>query len=913
MNFADELLLTYRGRPADARAFLLSQLLDLPAGPSSDALVELLWQEVRAQDVAVKRQARYVLGQYLPRHTARAYGLSGHVPGIWSAYLVLAGESVEEPAPGRGIDEGEARARLDCGRAALAPLTERLARLTAAGPAGVRAAASLALAPLAAEKTVDELVGQIAGAKLSTTAAFVIGEIGGGRARAALLEAIRKHGKAAPWLFFLLRGCPGPEPLRYFEKLVDRTDVEGRVAIAEALATFPLDKTRGLLGRLLASGETAVVVQALDAAAGRRDREVLEPVADVLARATDDALRVQALRALGATGAARAAELAAARLDDPSAAVQAAALEALVQCGLKASELAPLVRPLLERPSPAVRARAVLALAPEDPEWGASTLEALVLDRDPRARIEGVHVLGYLQGEGASQLLERIALVDDEPAVSVHAVRGLARLDLTDGLPSLLRLLTSPSVPVLAETCRALVDLPTGSARLALDVMEGAIAGSRSVEERAALMLGLGVVAGAAGRGAPGALVEGVRAPDERVARAALDGACRLGDALPVSDVRPLLNHTAPATRARAALALLLAGERYATDAFATMLDASDEETVRSACRALLELGNVLPAAVASPRHGRLVEWFKRDADSAAIAAHAAAARAGARTTKPTNVGATPADVAPNASVPPVPDGGGFPLPARQRAEPLERVVRTAPHVVRSRGADGLLARYAPSAATAPWVAALRASLEWPRCLMYSPLLVIALVLAGGGSTSPAEALPPVVAPSAPAGQLAVVEVEGTVTLTSAGGDTSKLRPQAKMAVGDRVETAAGGRAVLADALGNSVRVESASSVALTEATSKPVRFHFKDPKGRLHLDLRMAGESELRADAFGVQLSRAVLDVEREGEGARLTLRAGGATAFTAGGALHRLAAGKQLPLDAPQKSVLPAPKRPR
>ena len=223
-----------------------------------------------------------------------------------------------------------------------------------------------------------------------------------------------------------------------------RLDLDTSLNLSDAQALRVLQAT-------LADADPARVVHALDLIAGARPSGLLPHVTPLLAHPLP-AVRVAAVRAVGALGDAGQRTALAALLSAAQPEVAAAAVAAL--CLLQGSAATPLLLPLLAHPAVPVRAAALVGLirhgGVDGARQGAAHLQGLLDAADPAARAAGAAVVGELgMTEYSAPLL---ALLDDaDVEVQRAAIRAAGGLRHPDLIPRLVHKLDQPRVAQLAR------------------------------------------------------------------------------------------------------------------------------------------------------------------------------------------------------------------------------------------------------------------------------------------------------------------------------------------------------------------------------------------------------------------------------------------------------------------------------
>lgn len=215
-------------------------------------------------------------------------------------------------------------------------------------------------------------------------------------------------------------------PRRHRKPLARVRRTLGSVALAAALSACAQPGPKSV-GPPVANAESYG-----DPVVRSRVRERAVAMLSDAARGSDPLLRANAIEGLIAAPA-RVEPLVRAALVDENLGVRFVAAMAVGRLALIDS--APFVTPLLNDPSPMVRAGAIFALQKTGAAPDLTPLAGMLKDRDPRVRAQAAFVLGELGNPSATAML-REAAKDDMPRASIPQVR-IMRLQIAEALVKL--------------------------------------------------------------------------------------------------------------------------------------------------------------------------------------------------------------------------------------------------------------------------------------------------------------------------------------------------------------------------------------------------------------------------------------------------------------------------------------------
>lgn len=875
MKLLEELLLSYAGKDPQTQRFLLTQALDHIPDQNSADVMAFLWKEVGSGEATVRRQARYVLGQYLPRHHEHAYALAPTQSGLWTDFMRIEHGQMPAaafPPPAPLVPPEVVAQRVATAADCQAPALARVADLLKAGSPECRGLASFVLGRFWTPALFDQLARQVTADELNFACAFALAELGGDAAQQVLVRAARAHGPGRPDIYVLLRSFRSDTALACLADAQDRTNAVGRANIALALAGQDARASRPILEKLILRKEGWVTAYALDTLAGHATPESFPLIQRAFESESHEFIRMQAVRAAGTILSDASADFCLKRLEEGSPRIEAVALEALARQGLRPAELNRHARARLTSELVRTRVHSLLIALTSDPDEHTDALDEMVLSPDPLCRLEAAYLLGYFQGPGSADLLARMAAVDPDPGVQREAVKSLARYDPEDAMELLLKLLDGAS-PTLAEaTCRSLTRLPETLNRVVISELSAQWKRTPRGAAGGSLLRGMGALAAAATLPPPPALLEGLAHADEAVLLGALEGAARLGNLAPTAELQALLAHPMPHVRARAAGALVLAGLLDAGRVLAELLAMTDEPTKLAALHALLELGAVLPAAVGSPR-------FTKLASALGLAAPAARQEPPAW---------TPPSAAPVRS---------------QHTGDVVAPKKVALRSVSAKGPESLCARYRPpppprpsrAIQTAPSKAAVH---PWLIGAGLVTLFLIGLLFSRLRGDS-------VASTSVPASRRPVRNEPGTLRAFFVNGECQRgAAPAAPVPLkigdvvrsGEEVLTGTGSKVSLMDAGGSTVWLGPSSRVRLEAGrTAAAVALTFL--AGDCVADFRAHAEASVQVGAAAVQLRQGSVRVSDAPGGPEVELT-GGAGTLQRANASMALVVGQRTPV---------------
>jgi HEAT repeat protein len=179
----------------------------------------------------------------------------------------------------------------------------------------------------------------------------------------------------------------------------------------------------------------------------RREQAAVEPLLEVVERQDEaEAVKVEAVEALGAIRDRRAVSRLAARLDrEPSARVRAQIAEALGDLGGELSQVT--LRSLVANDrSPEVRGRAAVALGRLKAPGSRSLLEErLAQEENPEVRAALLQGLGLLGDAGAAPAVLTLFMQEQDPSLRIAAALALGSLGDLRATPKLMAVLTDRS------------------------------------------------------------------------------------------------------------------------------------------------------------------------------------------------------------------------------------------------------------------------------------------------------------------------------------------------------------------------------------------------------------------------------------------------------------------------------------
>jgi HEAT repeat protein len=881
MQYLDELLALYPEANRSNKKFILSSLLDAAPDRCGDETARLLWQETAEQDPIVRRQARYVLGRFLPRHTALNYGL----PDPADRTSPTSATRVE--ADDRLI-EAEQTTLVQVAGYMLRKVLKEAWELAHSGSPRVRDAACLLMGKLWTHRTVKALGDRtLVEGRISFGPAFALAEIGHKGARTALYEAAWAAGPTDPDIYMLLGSSPTKQSVSILEKHEEKATTYGRTNIAHALSSFPPAMARPLVERILSRDEDWPTAFVLDSIASWGDSSFFELAKQFFEKESSPFLRAQAARAIGTFRSPAAVEFCRARLKDKDPVVQAAAVDGLIRNATDLGALRDDILPLVESSAPRVRVRTMLLLAQSDPARLQEMLTEMVGSESTKDRRAAVHVLGFFGGQGVEDLLGSIAVDDPAPNVRTQAIRSLAGLQTPPAVEQLVATMArTTELDDIKDAMRALSCLDRALVGDALDGVLALPPLATGAAGRALLLRTIGVLAAVAYRPPPEVLLAALDDPEPTVVAGALEGVRRLGDNVPIDTLKKLAKHQDSKVRTRAAGALLTAGEFSAATDFIEMLSKGRESVKMSALNMLVDVACLIPLAVASDRFQGLCGLLRRQREAPEFATYQEGA--------PGTV--SQVEIRPVAKPAAVERAVEYSLRSHHTGRQVIPDLDTLRLAYRAK----VKAKQKQAGGTADWKIAARAMFRWPQVLVFVPFLVIGFFMYRAFDAPPPGETPTIQgAASLARGTFGTVELEGVCTAVGTGGKPRVLRPGMVVTAGDQLETDGKASVTLADALGNSIKLAPSSKVAFAEATPMTwspveVRYAFAEVAGDVTFDFRKVSETKVRLGASVLTLGRGAARITDDPPAKRVQQMMGEGALIEVTGRLARLTPGK-------------------
>jgi len=885
MNYLDELLTLYPGRDWATQRYFLSHLSSLPAGLESDAILELLWGETASPHPELRHMARRQLGRILPGALRQAHGLEEAKIGIWTAWArdaqVVGGTSSEIALDVAALDRMQAAAWQR-----LAPLLSRTLELIGSGSHRVRLAASLVAGRIRTRSGLAALArGLKTDAKVSFWHAAAMADLAAPEAHDPLASVVRELGPRAPDLAMLLAAVAPAQALPALEAAERGASAFAATGVALALAGESAGAGRELLERLVRRNDPWVTAYALDAVAACPEPPDLAIARRVYERERRDFLRVLAVKVAGALPGAEPVDFLMHALRSGSPRVKAAALESLARKQVEPERVASEAAASLASPLLKLRVNAMLVLARRDPAAIVEPLERLTSADDAVERVEGAFVLGYLRASSAAQMLGDLAAGDPRLPVRLQAIKSLAKQDPAEAVPRLLAAARNPHQRTAALAARALAALPEPGLPQAAAALEEAARAAPSPAMKGVLLRAYGIASSRRAQGqaqvqaVPALLEAALSDRQERVVLGALEGLKGLGGPA-LAAVSRLARSPEARVRHRAAAAAFLTGDLTVVEPLDELLGAADESRVLSGLQALLEIGVLLPVALAAPPFGPLRSALGAIANETAVRTFAVAEE--------------PAAARAPAAAPPQRAAA-----AAARFEPVAMPVPLRPAKSRSatgkRGLDAPLTRGAVEGTT--YLADLPAASGW--LATYRPLAAAAAValLPLALMLSHRQVGEDPFAPLVP-GALRIVELKGPVTRALTGKAPVPASLRGALAPGERLATGPAAQAMLSDGHGNVVSLGAASAVLLGVPPRAGPAYVLEEPEGDVLIDFKASKGVEVDLAADRITLDAATLRLTDLPGGHGVAMVAGAATLFRGGGAGQPLAPGQSVDL---------------
>ena len=862
MNYLDELLALYPGRDWHTQRYFLTQVSGLAPGLETDALLEFLWGQTAAARPELRHMARRQLGRALPGCLRQAYGLEEGKLGIWTAYAAGPARGAKDAV----VDTATHQRLLAAGFHRLSPLLGRALALLPGGSPRVRLAASLVAGRIQTRSGMGALNRGVLGHdKVSFWHAAAMADLGAPEVQPRLLEVAAKLGRRAPDLAMLLADVPAKQGTDALDQLERGADTPAATAIAMALGSEAGSDARHVIERLIKRNEGWVTAYALDALAACPESGDLAIAQRVYDREPREFLRVQAVKIAGALPGNDAVGFLLQVLKSGSARVQAAALESLARKRVDAARLAADAALHLASPLLKLRVNAMLVLARRDPEQVLESLDALLSSGETVHRVEGAYVLGYLRHPSAAQILGDLALTDPRTPVRLQAIKSLAKQEPGEAIGKLLAAARGTHARTAGLAVRALAALPEDALAQARGALEEAAAAAGSAATRGLALRALGIAACRAHAVAPPALVKALGDKQELVVLGALEGLKCVGGA-PLPALSRLAASPDPRVSHRAMVAAFLQGDLAVLEPLDQLLVSEDEPRVLAGLQALLELGVLLPIALAAPQFCPLRDALERVAGETAVRTFAIEEQPRAPQL---------AELAPRQR-----SAGSARFDAVPLNVPVRRSVPRPPSTTaRKAGLDAPLERGSVEGTTyldgLPAVPALAEFVRTYRALLAAAaVLLIPLVMTLARWQTNQNAGP---AAPLPSGALKCRDAKGLVEHGVAGKGTAPLLVRGQLLPGQTVSTGPGAQALLADGAGNVLALSESSSATLaTPPKGGTCPYLIEEPSGDLLVDFRKSKGVEVELGADRLVLDLATARVVRQGGTTSVALIAG-------------------------------------
>jgi len=619
MRRQDELLALYPGRDVLTRKYILSQVEGLSMTFDSDELLEFLQGELGDDDPVIRHQALFTMTRFLPGYIRKRYGLSANTMGVWSTYeqnrdqiQKLMEETKELPA--------KAQQRRSAYLYKAGPLADALLHFVGRAAGSQQSAARLALSQMPLKSVSSHLldVCRKEGTTFETLLPFALVSQGEDQHR-ALLELIINHMDVEPDLCLLVCVLPPELAFRSILQIAIRTSRQGRMNLVLALARVGQIDHRAALERLRKFGEGWVEVYSLRAMESLGSAEYLPDVIGAYRSASNEFIRVQAVRAAGGFQDQNAIQFCLDALVKAAEPVKAQALESLVRLRCPIDTLSRAAAPLLESTSLRARVNAILATTSAREEAPKQLME-LLLSGDAMARLEAAYVLGYMQNRKSLSYLTTLATYDPNNNVKLQAIKSLSKYPARHALPNLLPLLKSRDARTALTASRVLGRFDGEEAASVCEILVREVDRSRSKFERALLYRTIGSLAGRSEfPHSRETLRKGLECDDVKVVTGAIEGWNLQGGVPDAADVQILerLSHGGDRRAApRALMGRLFAGDLDALDGLAAIIRSGNPRDSAPAVETVLELGLLVGEEGTGFRYPALREALDRTVDA---------------------------------------------------------------------------------------------------------------------------------------------------------------------------------------------------------------------------------------------------------------------------------------------------------
>ena len=567
MRAVDELLFRYPNAAAPWRRWALATLEDLePQGDVFQRLKFLAQQALEGSDL-IAHQALVGFASLLPAR---------RMAGWSSDPRPVAGLPVLEVSDLTGLKE-------------LPPLHLYAVGVCASGELGKRLLRAIG--------------------KSSNTFPLALGMAGRPGTHGALLDWSLSFAPAVPEAALLAALIPGKRVMESHVSPGAAGPADLRISLIRALPHHPERDWSAPLKSLLLAPDPWVEVHALACLGRVGSPKAGVALLDLAPRITSEEARIQALRSCALIGGLAVMECAFHLLEGGSVEVQAAGLEALVSRGFLDARLDRAADKLRESQHPLVRALALAVLVRAGVARRWDELETLARSTDASDRTAAALALTHLGDGRSQQLLETIASEDTSRTVASTAVRGLYRARGSLAVVALRKALERGGI-VARAAAEVLVWRALSTPGEVLEIL-----GPEPAAGPGMLALGVAVAATGAREGV-GLIASMLKQEDPDTVGWAAEACYPLGRAAPKKRLAACLKSKVASLRVRAAVALVLAGDRTGLDELKSLCRTAGFTTV--ALRGLLDLAAIIPNVHGRPLFASALKLIPTDVPFAA-------------------------------------------------------------------------------------------------------------------------------------------------------------------------------------------------------------------------------------------------------------------------------------------------------